>query len=123
MNIADLQAICLALPGVTQDIKWENHLCFSVGGKLFLITSPDEVPVTASFKASPEDFQKLCQRSGIVPAPYLARNHWVMAEDITVMNRADWKSCLHMSYALIASKLPARVRQSLEAVEKRKKKR
>ena len=44
MNIPELQQLCKALPGMTEDIKWENHLCFNVGGKMFLVTSPDNVP-------------------------------------------------------------------------------
>ena len=51
MTIDVIQAICAKLPAVTQDIKWENHVCFNVGGKMFMITSPDEVPVSASIKS------------------------------------------------------------------------
>jgi predicted DNA-binding protein (MmcQ/YjbR family) len=27
--------LCRSLPGVTEDVKWENDLIFSVGGKMF----------------------------------------------------------------------------------------
>ena len=50
MNIEDIQNICKYFTSVTEDIKWENHLCFSVGDKIFLITSPDTIPVTARLK-------------------------------------------------------------------------
>jgi hypothetical protein len=36
MNSEDLQGICEKLKGVTEDIKWEDHLCFNVGKKMFL---------------------------------------------------------------------------------------
>jgi hypothetical protein len=42
MQIEDLQKICKSFHGVTEDIKWENHLCFNVGEKMFLITAPDK---------------------------------------------------------------------------------
>jgi predicted DNA-binding protein (MmcQ/YjbR family) len=69
MTIETLQAICEKLPGVTQDIKWGNHLCFNVGEKMFLVTNPDEVPHTATFKVNDEDFEELSQRKGFKPAP------------------------------------------------------
>jgi predicted DNA-binding protein (MmcQ/YjbR family) len=39
MTIEDQMTICNRLKGVTTDITWEDHLCFNVGGKMFLITS------------------------------------------------------------------------------------
>jgi predicted DNA-binding protein (MmcQ/YjbR family) len=52
-------------PGVTKDIKWGEHLCFNIGGKIFLVTAPDNVPVSASFKTSDEDFESLPNRQGL----------------------------------------------------------
>ena len=48
MTLDTIQKICKSFPEVTEDIKWENHLCFNVGGKMFLITSPDSSPSTSS---------------------------------------------------------------------------
>ncbi|WP_082022169.1 MmcQ/YjbR family DNA-binding protein [Flavihumibacter sp. ZG627] len=58
MIIDLIREICLSLPAVTEDIKWESHLCFNVGGKMFLISSPDEVPVNATFKVPEESFEE-----------------------------------------------------------------
>ena len=69
MTIDQIESICKPFKGVTQDIKWENHLCFNVGDKMFLVTAPDNSPVTASFKVSDEDFDELIQREGFLPAP------------------------------------------------------
>jgi predicted DNA-binding protein (MmcQ/YjbR family) len=41
MNIEELREFCMALPGVTEDVKWGNDLCFSVGKKMFTVTSVD----------------------------------------------------------------------------------
>jgi len=41
MTIEDIQNICKKFPYVTEDIKWETHLCYCVGEKIFIITSPD----------------------------------------------------------------------------------
>jgi predicted DNA-binding protein (MmcQ/YjbR family) len=110
MTIEDIRDLCLGLKAVTEDIKWENHLCFSVGGKMFIITSPDEVPPTASFRVSDEDFDKLTQRAGIIPAPYLARYKWVMVEDIDLLTPAQWKSLISEAHTLVAKKLSTRQR-------------
>ena len=60
MDIESLQAICNKFPGVTEDIKWENHLCFSIAGKMFCIASL-EVPLTCSLKVKDEDFESIKQ--------------------------------------------------------------
>jgi len=106
MTIETLQAICKALPEVTEDIKWETHLCFNVGGKMFIITSPDSVPVTASFKASEEVFNELTEREGFTPAPYLARYKWVNVDDIKRLSKKEWQEYMEQAYNLVAAKLP-----------------
>lgn len=115
MTLEDLRTIASALPGTVEDIKWEDHLCFNVGGKMYMITSPDSVPVSASFKTSPELFEELITREGIIPAPYLARNKWVGIDDISRLGMDEWKELLKLSYDLVFSKLPAKFRKEIEA--------
>lgn len=115
MTIEMLQAICEQFPGMTQDIKWEDHLCFNVGEKMFLITSPGSVPHTASFKASDEAFEELCTREGFKPAAYLARYKWVYTDNINRLTRKEWEKYLYDAYMLIFNKLPARKRQQIKA--------
>lgn len=81
VSIEDLQKICGEFKGTTEDIKWEDHLCFNVGGKMFLVTAPDHVPHSASFKASDEEFTELSARKGFIPAPYMARHKWVQVDE------------------------------------------
>jgi predicted DNA-binding protein (MmcQ/YjbR family) len=111
MNIEDLQSICKKLKGVTQDIKWEDHLCFNVGGKMFLITSPDRVPHSASFKVDDEDFAELTSKEGFIPAPYLSRYKWVYVDDINRLTKKQWERYAIKSYQLIASKLPMKTKK------------
>lgn len=113
MTIADIQEICKKLPNVTEDIKWENHLCFCVGEKIFIITSPDSSPVTASFKVSDEAFEELREREGFEPAPYLARYKWIYADNIGRFTKKDWTYYLKQAYELVAAKLPAKTRKQL----------
>src|SRR5690349_2460122 len=104
MTIAEVREICLSFPAVTEDIKWEDHLCFNIGGKMFLVTAPDNVPVSASFKTSDEDFQILPNRPGFIPAPYMAHNKWIFVDDINRFSKKDWEIYLRKSYNLILSK-------------------
>ncbi len=114
MNVGDLQEICKKFPGLKQDIKWETHLCFNVGDKMFLITSPDEVPVTASFKTGDEDFEELSSREGFKPAPYLARGKWIYVDNIKRLSKKEWQYYLKEAHRLIALKLPVKTREKLK---------
>ena len=113
MTIEDLMSICSSLPGTTTDIKWENHLCFNVGEKIYLITSPDEVPHTASFKVSKDDFAALTEKEGINQARYFAKGQWVSVDDIDILRGEEWKDYLAGSHALVASKLTKKKRTEL----------
>lgn len=113
MNINELQAICKKLTGVTEDIKWENHLCFCIGGKMFLVLGLDEVPTTASFKVSKEEFEEIFSREGFKPAPYMARNKWVHTNDINNLSPEEWEYYIKESYKLVSSKLTVKLRREL----------
>lgn len=113
MTIETLQAICNQLPGVTQDIKLGDHLCFNVGDKTFLFTYPDGVPPSASFKVPAEDFEKIIAKDGLAPQPYVARYKWVLAADISSLSKQEWEHYIKQSYHLIAEKLPVKVRKSI----------
>jgi predicted DNA-binding protein (MmcQ/YjbR family) len=113
MLMEDIQKICKKLPHVTEDVKWETHLCFCVGGKIFIITSPDSSPVTASFKVDDEDFALLQERDGFIPAPYLARYKWIHIDNINRLSRKEWELYLRKAYDLVAAKLSSKVKKQL----------
>ena len=112
MDIEQLQKICLALPGVTEDVKWEHDLVFSVGGKMFCVASL-EPPFTCSFKVLDEEFEELSNREGLVPAPYMARAMWVMVKKASVFSRKEWESRIRLSHELVARKLTKKMRTEL----------
>lgn len=113
MSIEELMSISKSLKGVTTDIKWEEHLCFNVGEKIFLLTAPDQVPPNASFKVSEEDFDTLTERDGINQARYFAKRQWVTVDDINRLSRAEWEHYITESYKLVASKLTKKLRTEL----------
>ena len=113
MTIEEIRHICLGFARVTEDIKWESHLCFCIGERIFIITSPDQSPVTASFKVDEEDFFLLTEREGFKPAPYLARYKWIAVDDISRIPAKEWKHFLRKAYELVAGKLPAKTKKQL----------
>ncbi len=104
MNIEDIQKICRKLPGVTEDIKWEHDLVFSIGGKMFCVVGLDQSPTTASFKVNDEEFEEMCTWPGFKPAPYVAKYKWVWTEDIGKMKKGAWEKYIRQSYDLVKNK-------------------
>ena len=112
MSNDELRGFCLSLPAVMEDIKWDNDLCFCVGGKMFCISSL-EPPYKVSFKVPVEDFEEMCNQPGIIPAPYLARAQWIMTSSSSQFSRKEWEAHLTASYNLVKSKLTKKQRTEL----------
>ena len=106
MTLDSIQKICRSLEGVTEDIKWGQDLCFNIGGKMFLVTAPDAIPVSASFKTDEETFNELAEREGFKPAPYLARHKWIFVDDISRLSKKECEKLIRQSYELVKAKLP-----------------
>ena len=112
MNIELLRKFCLSLPAVTEDIKWGHDLCFCIGGKMFAVAGLDG-PFQCSMKIKDEEFEELSNRSGFMPAPYMARNKWVLVTDATKWNKKEWEQHLSLSYDMVKSKLTKKLRTEL----------
>ena len=98
--------MCRALPKVSEDIKWGHDLCFSVGGKMFTVIDLER-PHSVAFKCTPESFGELTARSGIIPAPYMARNMWVMEQELgEALDRREFEALVRTSYELVVATLP-----------------
>jgi len=113
MHVDWLREVCLAFPGVTEQIQWGSDLLFKVGGKMFAVTPLEPARVCLSFKASPETFADLTERPNIIPAPYLARAQWVALETRDTLPRDELERLLRDSYDLVFAKLPKKTRDSL----------
>lgn len=107
-----LYELCRSLPGVTEDVKWDNDLVFSVGGKMFACFElPDGCPV--SFKVAPGAFEVLTRQPGIRPAPYMAKHGWVSLETAEVLPTELVEELLEESHSLVAAKLSKKRRREL----------
>jgi predicted DNA-binding protein (MmcQ/YjbR family) len=110
MDIEKLRNLCLALPHVTEEVKWGKDLCFCIGGKIFSVTGLEGGHDRTSFKAGPEKFYELTARNGIEPAPYLARYKWVLAQ-FPALTDDEWQHYLTQSYEFVLAGLPAKVKR------------
>jgi predicted DNA-binding protein (MmcQ/YjbR family) len=115
MTIESIRRWCLALPGVTEDVKWDDDLVFSVGGRMFCVAML-EPPHRLSFKCDDETFAELVERDGIIPAPYLARAMWVSIEALD--GPMEWKELeghLRRSYDLVKARLTRKAQAAIDA--------
>ena len=115
MAIEEILEICQNWKGVTKDIKWDDHLCLSIGDKMFAVFSPDLYPPTASIKVTEEEFESLSQKDGIRPSPYLARYNWIYLDDISLFSKNDWTHFLKQSYLLTYEKLPKNMKLEIQS--------
>ncbi len=119
MNENDLSALSSPWAGVTQDVKWEDDLVFSVSGKMFAVycmRGPDKGRL--SFKVDPDRFLELTDQPGIVPAHYMARAFWVTLAEPERFGRDQVEAFVRHSYELVRSKLSKRMQASLVEKEK-----
>ncbi len=104
-----IRQFCRALPHVTEDIKWDDDLVFSIGGKMFAVVML-EPPHRVSMKCTREDYAELVERDGIIPAPYLARASWVSIERLgDGMDGRELRDRLAASHALVKASLPKKI--------------
>ena len=114
MDITSVRRYCLSFPHVTSDVQWDNDLLFRIGGKIFAVACLDmSVPHRISFKCTPEKFSELIEIDGIIPAPYMARNHWVTLQRFDALPEAEIEALLMDSYTLVYDKLPKKLTSRL----------
>jgi predicted DNA-binding protein (MmcQ/YjbR family) len=120
MDIESIRAFCLALPHVDEKVQWGNDLLFRIGEKMFAVVGLDpSYDTKLSFKCTPEKFAELVEQDGIIPAPYVARYHWVALERFDALPERELKQLLTKAYELVRDKLPKKARSQLEAAAKR----
>lgn len=116
MDAESVRKFCLSLPHVTEDVQWESDLLFRIGNKMFAVVALDAATDhRMSFKCTPEVFAELTERDGIVPAPYVARYHWVALERFDALAERELKELLRNAYRLILEKLTRKSRAQLES--------
>ncbi len=116
MDIEAVRKFCLSLPHVTEDVQWGSDLLFRIGNKMFAVVGLEPASDHCmSMKCTPEKFAELIEREGIVPAPYVARYHWVALSRFDALSASELQSLLTTGYELVRDKLPKKVRAGLGA--------
>jgi predicted DNA-binding protein (MmcQ/YjbR family) len=110
-----VRAFCLSLPHATEDVQWEHDLLFRIAGKMFCVANlePGISPTKIAFKCTPEKFAELVEIEGIIPAPYMARNHWVAMIEMGALRQSEVKELIQGSYQLVLEKLPKKTQADL----------
>jgi predicted DNA-binding protein (MmcQ/YjbR family) len=114
MNLDSLRRYCARLPGATRDIKWGADEVYSVGGKMFAVFGVEHGQAqNAAFKCDPERFLELTDQPGIIPAPYLARAHWVQVQHAKSLTDDAARELVGHSRALVFAKLTKKEQASI----------
>jgi predicted DNA-binding protein (MmcQ/YjbR family) len=124
MDVEKARAFLLGLPHAVETMQWGDNLVFwvgdkAIGGKMFCLMNLDAgAHGVVSYSAGPERFAELVEQEGIVPAPYMARIHWVAVERWDVLRNSEWESELRAAHAITLGKLPKGVREVLGMSER-----
>ena len=123
MDIESIRSFCLSLPHVDEKVQWGNDLLFRIGEKMFAVVALEPSHgVQMSFKCTPEKFAELVEEDGIIPAPYVARYHWVALERLDALPERELKELLKTAYQLVLEKLPKKARMKLDSPATKSKK-
>jgi len=113
-----VRRFCLSLPHTTEKVRWEHNLLFCIGEKMYCVANlePGMGLGRIAFKCTPEKFAELVEIEGVIPAPYMARNHWVSLTQIDALRRAEAQELIRGSYELVLNKLPRKLQSRLSIV-------
>ncbi len=101
-------------------MQWGNNLVFwvgdkAVGGKMFALVNldADSHLRVMSFSADPERFHELVENDGVIPAPYMARLHWVAMERWGAIPARELEGLLRDARDRTYEKLPQKTKDVL----------
>jgi predicted DNA-binding protein (MmcQ/YjbR family) len=112
-----VRRFCLSLPHTTEKVRWQDHLLFCIGDKMYCATNlePGRGPSKISFKCSPEKFAELVEIEGIIPTPYSARYHWVSLTQEDTLRQTETQALIREAYDIVRANLPRKVQSALMA--------
>jgi predicted DNA-binding protein (MmcQ/YjbR family) len=110
LTLAELDAVCRALPAVTMVVQWGASNVYKVGGKVFAIASEESV----SFKASEIAYEAYVSGGRGIRAPYTqAGSSWLNLAPLADKDQAEVADLLANSHAIMAAKLTKKARAEL----------
>lgn len=78
MDIEQLRDYCLSLPGAEESFPFgEDVLAFKIKGKIFLLVSLSEQPLSFNVKCEPERALSLREEyTAVLPGYHMNKKHW-----------------------------------------------
>jgi predicted DNA-binding protein (MmcQ/YjbR family) len=113
MTLDIIREIVSQMPHVKEDIKWGNDLCFLIAEKMFCVTGLEPGPVKVSLKVTEDEYDNLIEQTGFSPAPYMARNKWVLIDSTSKISKKELAHFIRQSYDLVRSKLSKKLQAKL----------
>lgn len=115
MNIEQVRAYALTLPGTTEDMPYgPDCVVFRIEGKIYLHISLESSEPRCAVKLDPAVGAGLREREdGVRPAYHMNKVHW---NDLYLNSLSDGMvtELIRHSYRLVLSKLPRRLRAKYE---------
>lgn len=110
---AQLRAFALAFPEAREEFSFgPDHAVYkAANGKMFAIASESDDGTSVSLKLTPEESEEALMLPFVRPAPYMARNHWVLA---TMRGEAEYEmtvAWVRRSHELVTAKPVRKKRQ------------
>ena len=114
MNIEDFRTYCLAKPGTSESLPFDNQtLVFKVADKMFALTDVD-LFTSINLKCDPEQAALLREQyDAVQPGYHMNKKHWNTILIDGSINDILIKQWTDDSYNLVISKLPQRVKKTL----------
>jgi predicted DNA-binding protein (MmcQ/YjbR family) len=114
MDIETFRLYCLAKPGVTEHLPFDDRtLVFKVGGKMFALCDLEEFN-SANLKCDPERAVELRERyDAVTPGYHMNKTHWNTVKVNGDVKGRMLQELIDHSYELIVSSLPKREREKL----------
>lgn len=107
MDIETFSEFCLSLSHSSQDLKWDEVLCFCVCDKIFAVYNLEVKNIC--FKISPDDFDLLMERDGFSQAAHFKKKQWIAMQDLNCASDDEIQQWILKSYHLVVSKLPKKL--------------
>ncbi|EJF08959.1 MULTISPECIES: MmcQ/YjbR family DNA-binding protein [Pontibacter] len=108
MNIEDFRDYCLAKPGATEEMPFdEDTLVFKVSGKMFALCSLSDYAKGITMKCDPEKAIILREQyEQVLPGYHMNKKHWNTVLPEAGLTSDLLQSLIDTSYNLVVSKLP-----------------
>ncbi|GAA4465708.1 MmcQ/YjbR family DNA-binding protein [Nemorincola caseinilytica] len=113
MNVEDIREYCIAKENVEETFPFdEDTLVFKVNGKMFLLLSLTDTPLSFNVKCDPDRAIELrgLYENTILPGYHMSKKHWNTIVVNGTLNKKMLLEQIDHSYALVATGKPTKKR-------------